>query len=157
MSLTSILLPVLAAQARRAVTLDSTDPEDDFDPAAEWAAMPVLDDDAVALDGDFKGHPFRGNQYRRQNRRSSTAVRYSMRAKFNEVRNADDEDMAHRHGIAHHALELAARTANDDTSARNYHLRMARFHKERTEHHGRRAQAQKRAADARARGQHAGR
>lgn len=152
MSLTSILLPVLAAQARRAVTLDDATPEDDFDPAAEWDAMPALDDDAVALDGDFKGHPFRGNQYRRQNRRSSTAVRYSMRAKFHEGRNADDEDMQHRHGIARHAHEMAARSSTESTSARRYHLRMARFHKERMDHHGRRAGAQRRAADARARG-----
>lgn len=104
MSMTSILLPVLAAPARRAVTL----------------------------------------------------VRYSMRAKFHEGRNDEDEDMQHRHGIARHAHELAARISTESTSARRYHLRMARFHKERGDHHGRRAHAQQRAADARARGQHAG-
>ncbi len=36
--------------------------DDDFDPAAEFDACPVEDGD---LDGDFKGHPFRGNQHKK--------------------------------------------------------------------------------------------
>lgn len=62
----------------------------------------------------------------------------------------------HLVATARHAHELTARSPTESTSACRYRLRMARFHKERGDHHGRRAHAQQRAADARARGQHAG-
>jgi hypothetical protein len=63
--------------------LDAEDEQDDTDPEAEWEATPDGEDENVR-DGDFAGHPFRGNQYREASRASGSAVESSMRAKHAE-------------------------------------------------------------------------
>ena len=147
MSLTSILRRAMTAPEHIPATLDSAVPDDDFDPEDEWKAMPVLDVEAVALDGDFPGHPFRGNQYLKIPR-SAKAVHASMRAKYHETHKASDAKMRYHHSAAHshHASALQAfKEINDHSEAfersKRYHTIMARFHKERMDHHGRQMQA----------------
>lgn len=148
MSLTSILRRAMTAPEHIPATLDSATPEGgDFDPEDEWKAMPVIDVEAVALDGDFPGHPFRGNQYLRVPR-SRKAVHASMRAKYHETHKASDAKMRYHHSAAHnhHTNALQAfKEINDHPEAfdrsKRYHTIMARFHKERADHHGRQMQA----------------
>jgi hypothetical protein len=111
---------------------DSAKEEDegeDFDPQAEFDAAPELDDedkeaDAV-LDGDFRGHPFRGNQYKKADRASGSAVNASIRAKTAE-RRGDSKSATKAHETAHHAHKAAGVEATG--KAKKYHKVMAAFH-----------------------------
>lgn len=113
------------AKLGAAPELDSADDED-FDEDAEWEATPEEDDEAVALDGDFTGHPFRGNQHRKGSRTSGTAVAASIHAKkVSRAGGAREVRTVHR--IAHHS-HLAASLAVTTRAARHYHRKMARLH-----------------------------
>lgn len=100
--------------------------EEDFDEADEWAAMPEADEDDVALDGDFKGHPFRGNQHRKASRSSGAAVGASIRAKGAE-RRGDKKAAKQAHRSAYHAHAAALHDASTK-KAKSYHRKMAKFH-----------------------------
>ncbi|MBL8473822.1 MAG: hypothetical protein JNM98_18675 [Rhodocyclaceae bacterium] len=108
--------------------LDSAlgDEEDEFCADDEWECMPSVDADEVALDGDFKGHPFRGNQYRKASRESGAAVHASMRAKRAELRGSKRE-RREAHTAAHHMHQAASITSRTK-AAKRYHATMARFH-----------------------------
>lgn len=117
------------AAARKGETLDSAEADaddDDFDEDAEWEATPDDEDEEPALDGDFAGHPFRGNQYRKGSRTSGTAVAASIHAK--KVAKAGSErDVRRVHRMAHHS-HVAASLAVTTRTARRYHRKMARLH-----------------------------
>jgi hypothetical protein len=99
----------------------------EVDPVAEFAAMPAIDDQD-ALDGDFPGHPFRGNQHRKASAESHTAVRASIRAKRAEGK-GDKATQKKAHRSAYHSHSAAAEDATG--AARKYHKTMAKFHKQR--------------------------
>lgn len=104
---------------------DSADTDDvEFDADAEWEAMPEEDAEAT-LDGDFKGHPFRGNQYRRGSRTSGTAVSASIYAK-RMSRSGSASEIRNAHRIAHHSHAAAALATTG--GSRRYHRSMARLH-----------------------------
>jgi hypothetical protein len=113
-------------------TLDSAKEEDegeDFDPQAEFDAAPELDDEdkevEPVMDGDFKNHPFRGNQHKKAARASGTAVNASIRAKSTE-RRGDAKSASKAHETAHHAHKAAFVEATG--KAKKYHKVMAAFH-----------------------------
>lgn len=101
--------------------------EDDFDAEDEWKATPEEDEEGTEakLDGDFPGHPFRGNQYVKAHEQSGTAVRASKRAKHAEGKK-DKRSQRLAHAEAHHAHKAAAISAKG--KARAYHKKMAKFH-----------------------------
>lgn len=109
------------------------DEDDDTDPEAEFEAAPDEEDDAkldgMVLDGDFHGHPFRGNQYRKASRESGAAVSASIKAKRAETRGGDAKAQKSAHRGAHHAHMAAAEGATG--KAKNYHRKMAKFHGQR--------------------------
>lgn len=106
---------------------DLDDEEDDFDADAEFEATPE-DDEGDVLDGDFKNHPFRGNQHVTASGESRTAVVASRKAKRAELKgDAKAQKKAHR--AAYHAHMAASEDAAGTT--RSYHRTMARFHKRR--------------------------
>lgn len=109
--------------------LDSvSDDEDDTDPAAEFDAIPADDPAQVVLDGDFPGHPFRGNQYAKANAESGAAVRASIRAKHHEVKgNSKEARRAHQSA----ALTHKAAVIHAKGKAKGYHKKMAAFHEKR--------------------------
>jgi len=110
-----------------ALSLDSAEEEDeDFDEDVEWEATPEEDDEDVALDGDFSGHPFRGNQHRKGSRTSGTAVAASINAK-KVTRAAGAREARTAHRVAHHS-HLAASLAVTTKNARRYHRKMAKLH-----------------------------
>jgi hypothetical protein len=96
--------------------------DDDFDPEAEFDACPVEDGD---LDGDFKGHPFRGNQHKKASSHSHAAVKASMSAKHAE-KDGDTKGAKSSHKSAHYSHMAAAEGATG--KARKYHRKMAKFH-----------------------------
>lgn len=98
----------------------------DLDGGAEWEAAPEDDDEEVAFDGDFAGHPFRGNQYRKGSRTSGTAVSATIHAK-KMSRAGSPREVLNAHRIAHHS-HVAASLAVTTGAARRYHLKMARLH-----------------------------
>nr|WP_319566291.1 hypothetical protein [uncultured Rhodoferax sp.] len=98
---------------------------EDFDENAEWDATPEEDADEPVLDGDFKGHPFRGNQHKKASRESGTAVNSSIRAKHAE-RTGSAKDAAKAHKAAHYAHMAAGVSATG--KAKKYHKIMAKFH-----------------------------
>lgn len=113
--------------------LDSADDiadQDDFDEEQEWEDMPDDDDalDSVALDGDFPGHPFRGNQHRKVSRQSGVAVSASVRAKKSE-KSGDKRGAAKAHKSAYHAHAAAAEDDSLPKATAKYHKKMASFHK----------------------------
>jgi hypothetical protein len=77
------------------------------------------------LDGDFKGHPFRGNAHRKASHESSAAVGSSMRAKHAE-RKGDAKGATKAHASAHYSHKAAAVSASG--KAQKYHNKMAEFH-----------------------------
>lgn len=111
-----------------AVNEPGDDGEDDgTDAVAEFEAAPDEDGGAVAvMDGDFHGHPFRGNQYRKASKESGTAVGASIKAKRAETRGGDAKAQKSAHRGAHHAHMAAAEGATG--KARSYHRKMAKFH-----------------------------
>lgn len=103
--------------------LDGIDEEDDdFDADAEFDACPVEDG---ALDGDFKGHPFRGNQYKKASQHSHSAVRASIGARRAE-KDGDHKAAKSAHKSAHYSHLAAAESTTG--KARRYHRKMAKFH-----------------------------
>lgn len=112
---------------------DANDSDDDniegtFDADTEWENTPSddADDDFEAtMDGDFKGHPFRGNQYKKGSRQSGAAVHASKSAKRHE-KSGDKKALKSAHKSAHYAHKAAAIEAKG--SSRKYHNKMARFH-----------------------------
>lgn len=99
--------------------------EDDFDAEAEFDAIPLEDPEQTVLDGDFPGHPFRGNQYIKAGAESGAAVKASMRAKHHETKgNTKEAKKAHRSAaLSHKAAEMHSKGA-----AKAYHRKMAKFH-----------------------------
>jgi len=108
---------------------DEDTDDEDFDDESEWDAMPEIDDDETALDGDFPGHPFRGNQHRKASRSSGAAVSSSIRAKRAE-QGGDAKAARSAHRAAYHAHAAAAGSV-DTGAAQKYHRTMARFHAKR--------------------------
>lgn len=113
-------------------TLDSAagdDEGDDFDPQVEFDSAPEMNEEGKevepVMDGDFRGHPFRGNQYKKAARASGTAVNASIRAKSTE-RRGDAQSAAKAHETAHHAHKAAGVEATG--KAKKYHKIMAAFH-----------------------------
>lgn len=98
---------------------------DDFDETAEWDAVPEAESDDAVLDGDFSGHPFRGNQFKAAGRASGAAVNSSIRAKTAE-RRGDSKSASKAHETAHYAHKAAAVEATG--KAKKYHKVMAKFH-----------------------------
>ncbi|PIQ55371.1 MAG: hypothetical protein COW02_03435 [Comamonadaceae bacterium CG12_big_fil_rev_8_21_14_0_65_59_15] len=96
----------------------------------EWDATPEVDEDGnekeAVLDGDFKGHPFRGNQFKKGGASSSSAVRASISAKHAE-RHGDARSTKKAHTTAHFAHKAAAAEATTK-KAKTYHKKMAKFH-----------------------------
>jgi hypothetical protein len=86
--------------------------------------MPQAHD--IILDGDFPGHPFRGNQHVTQGEHGGVAVRSSMRAKHAELK-GDKQAQKKAHKSAYHAHAAAAEDAKSKKS-RKYHKTMAKFH-----------------------------
>ncbi|NDY89711.1 putative barnase/colicin E5 family endoribonuclease [Ideonella livida] len=107
--------------------VDDLDPSDLFDPDDEWSAIPPED---AAFDGDFPGHPFRGNQYRKAASTSGSAVRASQRAKHAETKGHDAQAQKKSHRTAYHA-HMAAASEADTPKAKAYHATMAKFHAKR--------------------------
>jgi hypothetical protein len=106
---------------------------DDFDVASEWLVTPEMSEaggdlNQSVLDGDFRGHPFRGNQYKAGSHESRGAVHASMRAKHAE-RKKGNKNSRKAHHVAHFAHRAAAITASGAT--RRYHTKMAKFHGQR--------------------------
>lgn len=106
---------------------DSAGADDDFDAEAEFDACPADDEllDSLVLDGDFKGHPFRGSQYRKANQGSGSAVSSSMKAKHAE-KHGDPKAQKKAHKTAYFSHMAAAEEAKGVT--RSYHRKMAKFH-----------------------------
>lgn len=124
-------LDTLGAPAPAAApVLDEADEDEDegedFNEDAEWEATPEDEDEEAALDGDFKGHPFRGNQYRKGSRTSGTAVSASIHAK-KVARGGSAREVRNAHRIAHHT-HVAASLAVTTRNAGRYHRKMARLH-----------------------------
>lgn len=88
--------------------------------------MSNIENRFLVLDGDFKGHPFRGNGAVKVSRESGSAVGASKRAKRAE-RTGDAAAQKKAHKIAHHAHMAAAEEATTERS-RKYHETMAKFH-----------------------------
>jgi hypothetical protein len=108
---------------------DAADDGEEFDEDAEWEATPDDEeeqDEQPALDGDFAGHPFRGNQHRKGSRTSGTAVSASIHAK-RVSRGGSEREVRTAHRIAHHS-HVAASLAVTTGNARRYHRKMARLH-----------------------------
>lgn len=103
--------------------------EEVFNEADEWDATPDTDDDenelTAIMDGDFRGHPFRGNQFKHASHESGAAVRSSMRAKHAE-RKGDSKAASKAHASAHYSHRAAAVSATG--KAKSYHKKMAKFH-----------------------------
>lgn len=83
----------------------------------------------ILLDGDFVGHPFRGNGSVTADEHSKSAVHSSMRAKHAE-KHGDDNAKKSAHRKAHHAHMAASVDAKG--KAKTYHETMAKFHKSRS-------------------------
>ena len=81
--------------------------------------------DSATMDGDFIGHPFRGNQYKQASRQSGAAVAASQHAKTTEKR-GDKHALKLAHQSAHYAHKAASIHAQGQ--ARKYHHKMARLH-----------------------------
>lgn len=99
--------------------------EEDFDADAEWDATPEEEVEEQLLDGDFVGHPFRGNQHAKSSHESGAAVGASMRAKHAE-RKGDAKASAKAHTSAHYSHKAASVSASG--AAKKYHVKMAKFH-----------------------------
>lgn len=106
----------------------SAEDEDDTDAEAEWEATPEDDADKV-LDGDFTGHPFRGNQFAAGSHSSGAAVHASKKAKHAE-RHGDAKAQTRAHQSAHFSHKAAAIGATG--KAKKYHETMAKFHGKRS-------------------------
>ena len=104
---------------------DTYDGDDDFDADAEWDACSGDDDEDVAMDGDFVGHPFRGNQYVSQGHASSSAVKATKAAK-RAHNSGDKKAVKNAHKSAAYAHKAAAVGAQG--KAKKYHNKMAKFH-----------------------------
>lgn len=105
---------------------DEGDEGDDFDAEDEWNETPEHEaaEEAI-LDGDFKGHPFRGNQHKKAHESSGSAVRASIRAKASEKK-GDKKALKASHKAAHYSHKAALITATG--KAKKYHKTMAKFH-----------------------------
>ncbi|MFM6986613.1 MAG: hypothetical protein ACKOXG_10850 [Arenimonas sp.] len=107
--------------------LDSADDE-------EWPCDIGDDDDVLVLDGDFPGHPFRGNQFKRARMDSHHAGRASREARrADRTAKGHDRVLNYVHNAAAHAHKRAAKGAKGKALA--YHSKMATFHAKRAKHH----------------------
>lgn len=104
------------------------DDDEDWDAESEFDVWDGEDEDGAVFDGDFKGHPFRGNQYKKASRESGTAVGSSMRAKHAE-KHGDKKAQKKAHKAAYYANMAAAQDAKG--KAKSYHRKMAKFHAKR--------------------------
>ncbi len=108
--------------------LSEEDEVDEFDAEYEFDACEAkdpADNTEKVMDGDFKGHPFRGNQFRKASAESGTAVQSSQHAKHAESK-SDKKAAAKAHKTAHFAHMAAA--VNATGKAKKYHKTMAKFH-----------------------------
>jgi hypothetical protein len=115
----------------------TADDEDDWgDVSDDWgdADGELVTDGVLILDGDFAGHPFRGNQHRRAKLQTHHAARASREAKRADRRAAGhDRVLQYAHSSAAHAHKQAAKDATGKT--KSYHAKMAAFHAKRAKHH----------------------
>lgn len=106
------------------------DDDGDFDPEDEYEACTACEEDGSesgnTFDGDFKGHPFRGNQYEKSSRESGAAVHASRRAKHAE-KNGDKKSQKSAHKSAYFSHSAAAEVAKTKKAVK-YHKIMAKFH-----------------------------
>lgn len=104
--------------------------EDGYTAQDEWDSTPELDSADVetedTLDGDFKGHPFRGNQFAKGSASSGAAVRSSKQAKHAE-RKGDTKSSKKAHASAYFSHKAAISDASTK-KAKIYHKKMAKFH-----------------------------
>jgi hypothetical protein len=107
--------------------------EDGYTAENEWDATPALDscdeEEEATLDGDFKGHPFRGNQFAKGSASSGSAVKSSKQAKHAE-RKGDTKSIKKAHASAHYSHKAAVADASTK-KAKTYHKKMAKFHGQR--------------------------
>lgn len=110
--------------------LDCATDDETLDAEAEWDSTPAVDEDgkecAVTLDGDYKGHPFHGNQHRHSSRESGAAMHASGRAKHFEQK-GDTKELAKAHKVAHLSHAAALMTSTTEKT-KHYHKTMAEFH-----------------------------
>jgi hypothetical protein len=123
----------LTKEGRAVVDALESEDENYFDPDDEWENLPSLgedEQDAITLDGDFAGHPFRGNQHLKANQSSGAAVTASRRAKWHE-NSGNTKNAKRAHKAAYHAHSAALESDNITNVSRNYHRVMAKFHAQR--------------------------
>ena len=112
--------------------VEGDDPEDDdFDAEEEFDAAPELDScgdemPKPILDGDFKGHPFRGNQFKKVGHSSRAAVGSTLQAKNAERKGGTKKAIKAAHKEAYYSHRAAAVSATGKT--KRYHKKMAKFH-----------------------------
>lgn len=113
--------------------MNPDDEGDDFDPEEEFEAAEPCDengnDSGDALDGDFKGHPFRGNAAVKVSREGGAAIHASRRAKHAELK-GDKKAIKSAHKAAYFSHAAAAEVATTKKS-KKYHQIMSKFHGER--------------------------
>lgn len=114
-------------EAKKADANSGEESDDDTDAETEFEATPEEGDDGKkpVMDGDFAGHPFRGNQYKHAGEHSRGAVGASMRAKHAEKK-GNKAGQRKSHAAAFHAHSAAA--IGSKGKARGYHKKMAKFH-----------------------------
>lgn len=121
------VLDAVSDEAAPPSLFDSVEPDgEEVDGDAEFDACPVVDeDDGAVMDGDFKGHPFRGNQHKKASRQSHAAVSASISAKRAE-KDGDHKGAKSAHKSAHYSHMAAMEGTTGQ--ARKYHKTMAKFH-----------------------------
>ncbi|MEY2875838.1 MAG: hypothetical protein RLZZ373_3209 [Pseudomonadota bacterium] len=107
--------------------------------ADEWGGIGAasLFDDAGGdpiLDGDFPGHPFRGNQHVKANNVSEYASIQSRQLRGADKDIPEEDDLLHKthHGAARTHREAASKTSG---GTKKYHEVMADFHSKRSAFH----------------------
>lgn len=109
---------------------EDDDRADGYTAEEEWEAMPEKEDEGrdpkAVFDGDFKGHPFRGNQFKSASRESGNAVRASQHAKH-AAKKGSAKDVKTAHSAAYYAHKAAAHSTLGK-KAKLYHRKMAKFH-----------------------------
>jgi hypothetical protein len=92
-------------------SFDEDEHADGYTAEEEWAAMPEQEEEGrdpkSIFDGDFKGHPFRGNQYKSASRESGNAVRASQHAK-RAAKKGSAKEIKKAHAAAHYAHKAAS-------------------------------------------------
>lgn len=104
---------------------------DEFNPEVEWDDMPPSLD-AVALDGDFPGHPFRGNQYvggvASESNATAQYSRHINAAVESGILTKEQARKAHANAATQHREAQAKHEPGSRTH--EYHRKMAEYHEE---------------------------